>query len=120
MLTRTFIAVIGVFLLIWSLWYPLGQDLWDYMTISGAVYFTGAFALLLFGIYWKRASRVGAYLALLAGSSAVLGLAPLQDLAGVEIPIEIVGLSAAALCLVLMVAGSLLFPDRVPSDRGRE
>jgi SSS family solute:Na+ symporter len=118
MLTRAFIAVIGVFLLVWSLWYPLGQDLWDYMTISGAVYFTGAFALLLFGIYWKRASRFGAYLALSAGFSAVLGLAPVQDLVGVEIPIEIVGLSAAALSLVLMVVGSLVFPDKGVPERG--
>jgi hypothetical protein len=64
-LARVFIFLIGVFLLIWSLWYPLGQNLWDYMAISGAIYFIGAFVLLVGGIYWKRASRVGAYLALL-------------------------------------------------------
>jgi SSS family solute:Na+ symporter len=121
MLTRAFIAVIGAFLLVWSLWYPLGQDLWDYMAVTGAVYFTGALALLLFGIYWKRASKVGAYLALLAGFSAVLGLAPVQRAValdrlggalGVELTGEVVGLSAITLCLVLMVVGSLLFPDR--------
>src|SRR5690606_3895663 len=27
-LARTFMLVIGAFLLIWSLWYPLGQHLW--------------------------------------------------------------------------------------------
>jgi SSS family solute:Na+ symporter len=120
-LTRAFIAVIGVFLLIWSLWYPLGQDLWDYMAVTGAVYFTGAFALLLFGIYWKRASTVGAYLSLLAGFAAVLGLAPVRDTVrlnrlgsavGIEFTSEVVGLSVVGSCLVLMVAGSLLFPDR--------
>jgi SSS family solute:Na+ symporter len=116
-LTRALIAIIGVFLLVWSLWYPLGQDLWDYMAVTGAVYFTGAFALLLFGIYWKRASRVGAYLALIAGFAAILGLAPVQDLVGIELSGETVGLSAAALCLILMVAGSLLFPDRASNVR---
>jgi SSS family solute:Na+ symporter len=97
----------------------LEQDLWDYMAVTGAVYFTGAFALLLFGLYWKRASTTGAYLALAAGFLAVLGLGPVRELLGVdrlgaglgiEFRGEFVGLSAAALCLVLMVLGSLLFP----------
>jgi SSS family solute:Na+ symporter len=116
-LTRTLIAVIGIFLLVWSLWYPLGQDLWDYMAVTGAVYFTGAFALLLFGIYWRRASTTGAYLALVAGFSALLGLEPVRELLGLggfetALTGDIVGLSAVGLCVVLMVAGSLLFPDR--------
>ena len=123
LLTRTLIAGIGVFLLVWSLWYPLRQDLWDYMAVTGAVYFTGAFALLLFGLYWKRASRTGAYLALIAGSSALLGLEGFRNALGVdrlgtrlgiEFSGESVGLSAAGLCVVLMVIGSLLFPDRKP------
>jgi len=75
-LARTFIFLIGAFLLVWSLWYPLEQDLWDYMAVSGAIYYTGAFALLLAGLYWRRASRVGAYAALLCGALAVFGLDP--------------------------------------------
>jgi SSS family solute:Na+ symporter len=127
MLTRAFIAVIGVFLLVWSLWYPLGQDLWDYMAVTGAVYFTGALALLVFGLYWKRASRVGAYLALLAGFAAMLGLTPVQDVLalnrlgsaiGIEFTGERVGLFTIALCLVLMVVGSLVFPDKGVPQRG--
>ncbi|MFT5049986.1 MAG: SSS family solute:Na+ symporter, partial [Chlamydiales bacterium] len=110
-LTRAFIIAIGAFLLIWSLWFPLGQDLWDYMAVTGAIYFTGAFALLLFGLYWPRASRVGAYLALTAGSTAVLGLAPIQGLLGISLASETVGLCATGAALVLMVLGSLLFPD---------
>ena len=66
-LSRMFILLIGLFLLLWGLWYDLGQDLWDYMAVSGAIYFTGAFTLLLAGLYWRRASTVGAYLALIAG-----------------------------------------------------
>ncbi len=125
-LTRVLIAVIGVFLLVWSLWYPLRQDLWDYMAVTGAVYFTGAFALLLFGLYWKRASKAGAYLSLLAGSTALfglegfrhaLGLDRLGARLGIEFSGESVGLSAAALCVVLMVVGSLLLPDRETGSR---
>ncbi|MHC4681713.1 MAG: sodium:solute symporter family transporter, partial [Planctomycetota bacterium] len=39
LLTRVFIVAIGIFILVWGLWYDLGQDLWDYMAISGAIYF---------------------------------------------------------------------------------
>ena len=115
MLSRIFIFVIGAFLLIWGLWYDLGQDLWDYMAISGAIYFTGAFALLCLGIYWKRASTAGAYLALLAGLSSIIGLVPIKRALGLEaLSAAHIGLGAASLSMMLMLAGSLLFPDRRP------
>ncbi|UCG59575.1 MAG: sodium:solute symporter family protein [Phycisphaerales bacterium] len=82
LLTRIFILAIGIFILVWGLWYPLGQDLWDYMAISGAIYFTGAIALLVCGLYWKRASKVGAYSALVCGFLAVVGLTPVQNWLG--------------------------------------
>lgn len=112
LLTRIFIVAIGIFILVWGLWYPLGQDLWDYMAISGAIYFTGAIALLVFGLYWKRASRVGAYLALICGFGAVLGLKPVQVLVGIDKSSAVVGLIVIALTIAVMVVGSLLFPDR--------
>ncbi|MCZ6815513.1 MAG: hypothetical protein O7F76_02305, partial [Planctomycetota bacterium] len=111
LITRCLIAAIGVFLLVWSLWYPLEQDMWDYMAITGAVYFTGAFALLLFGIYWKRASRTGAYLALSCGFVAIFGLKSVQDALSFSIPVEFVGLATVGLCIFSMVIGSLVFPD---------
>jgi len=109
---RGLIFLIGVFLLVWGLWYPLGQDLWDYMAVTGAVYFTGAFAVLLGGLYWKRASRTGAYAALVCGFAAVVGLKPVQRLFGLDWPSEYVGLSVVALACVAMAGGSLLLPDR--------
>jgi SSS family solute:Na+ symporter len=111
-LVRIFIVCIGIFVLVWGLWYPLGEDLWDYMAISGAIYFTGGIALLVMGIYWKRASRVGAYLALIAGFGAVLGLKPVQACVRINVASEIVGLSVIVIATVLMVLGSLAFPDR--------
>ncbi len=109
---RLFIFLIAVFLLVWGLWYPLGQDLWDYMAITGAIYFTGATAVLVVGIYWKRASTVGAYVALLCGFGALLGLAPIQDRLGVDWDTEWVGLGTVAAAFGTMIIGSLLFPNR--------
>ena len=130
-LARVLIFLIGVFLLVWSLWYPLELDLWDYMAVSGAIYFTGAFALLLAGIYWKRASRVGAYLALGCGACAVLGLKPVKNAVADRlsswglaydfswIQSEHVGLATAALAVALIFLGSLAFPDPKPTEQDR-
>jgi SSS family solute:Na+ symporter len=118
LLTRVFIVCIGIFILVWGLWYPLGQDLWDYMAISGAIYFTGAFALLAFGLYWKRASTVGAYLALISGSGAVLGLSPVQNRLGMNVSSAVVGLAVVVAAATLMLIGSLLFPDRKAVQQG--
>ena len=68
--------------------------------------------------YWKRASRVGAYLALVVGLSAVLGLKPIQEavqnILGVKLEWdgEIIGISTVAASSLVMVLGSLAFPDR--------
>ncbi len=117
MTTRTLIVVIGCFLLIWSLWYPLQQDMWDYMSVTGAIYFTGAFSLLVSGIYWRRASSVGAYAALACGFVATLGLSPVQRLLGLgaypdTLSADRVGLTTVGASVVAMIVGSLLFPDR--------
>ena len=120
LLTRIFIVAIGIFILVWGLWYDLGQDLWDYMAISGAIYFTGAIALLVFGIYWKRASKVGAYLALICGFSAILGLKPIQVLLGMDVSSAIVGLVVITFAITLMIVGSLIFPDRSISLERKE
>ncbi len=77
-LTRVFIVVIGVYVLLWGLVYHGSDDIWDYMAVTGAIYYNGAFALLFGGLYWKRASSKGAFLALLAGIFAVIGLGPVQ------------------------------------------
>lgn len=108
---RILIVVIGLFLLIWGLWFPLGQDLWDYMAITGAIYFTGAFSLLLCGLYWKRASSVGAILALSVGTLNLFGLKPVQQMFDLNYESQTVGLWTTVLAIVAMIVGSLLFPD---------
>ncbi len=111
-LTRIFIVVIGLYVLYWGLVYEGRDDIWDYMAVTGAIYFTGAFALLVGGLYWKRASSRGALLALLAGLTAVLGLSPVQSLLGIDIPSARVGLISVAATTLTMIVGSLLLPDR--------
>ncbi len=114
LLTRILIVVIGLYVLWWGLFYEGNDDIWDYMAVTGAIYFTGAFAVMFGGLYWKRASSTGAVLALLSGSTALLGLGPVQALLGMSgrFTGAQVGLATVVFSLVVMIAGSLLFPDK--------
>jgi len=124
-LTRILIVALGGYVLYWGLFYEGNEDIWDYMGVTGTIYAAGAFALLLFGLYWKRASSTGAVLALLAGLAAIFGLKNVQAaLHLTDLPVE---LSPARVCLftlvlvvVAMVMGSLLWPDRDETERSPE
>ncbi len=123
LLVRVLVLIIGVFGLVWSILYPLSEDMWDYLAVTGAIYFTGAFAVMFLGIYWKGASSAGAYLALVAGGCALFGLEPVREALrltqanlGFDLRGEHVGLGTTPLALILMVVGSLVFPDRKGND----
>ena len=49
-ITRALIVVIGLYVLYWGLLYEGREDVWDYMAVTGAIYFTGAFALRTCGL----------------------------------------------------------------------
>ena len=133
LITRAVILLVGLFLLVWGLWYPLDQSMWSYMAISGAIYFTSAFALLAFGLYWKSASTAGAYMALACGFTAIVALGPVSRPLGLkkiaaaldwgppDLVLEsIAGLGALVLACIAMVVGSLIFPDRNRRSHLRE
>ncbi len=115
-IARILIIVIGIYVLCWGLFYKGTLDIFDYMGVTGAIYFAGAFALLLGGLYWKRASSTGAFMALLAGFSAILGLGPvqklIQDAFNITITAPRATLSSIALTTTALIVGSLLFPDK--------
>ncbi|MFV1966833.1 MAG: sodium:solute symporter [Pirellulaceae bacterium] len=130
-LTRILIVVIGAYIWVWGLFYTGSDDIWDYMAITGAIYFTGAFALLAGGLYWKQASSTGAFCALLAGFTAILGLGPVREAVGGRLlsllgwdatPKAVdavfgsarVGLGTICFTLIVYVVGSLLWPDPKP------
>ena len=118
--TRVFIVLIGIYVLFWGLFYHPGQDVWEYLGITGAVYFTGAIVVLTAGLYWPQASRMGARLSLYAGLAAIVGLTPVKKalhLDGFSAPQ--IGLATLAFAILVMVVGSLAFPDP-PSPEGEE
>src|SRR6476646_797148 len=58
---RCIVALIGVFLLFWALWYKLEGNLWDYLQLTGVIYLSSMSVLLIAACYWRRANSWGAY-----------------------------------------------------------
>ena len=111
-ITRLFIFLLGCYIFIWGMFYEGSDAIWDYLGITGAIYFTGAISVVVLGLYWEKASSTGAILALLGGFSAIIGLEPIRNIIGLNLnnP-SLVGLSTLLLSLLLMVVGSIIFPD---------
>lgn len=121
-LTRILIVLMGGYVLYWSLFYEGGEDIWDYMAVTGGIYFTGAFVVLMMGLYWRRTSSFGALLGLLAGLLMLLGLEPLQIASGLKfqtaqgewverLTSAQIGLLTVAAAIALTIVGSLVRPD---------
>jgi SSS family solute:Na+ symporter len=113
---RAIVAAIGVFLLLYGLWYPLEGSLWDYLTLTGTIYLASISVLLIACCYWKRANSWGA-----AGSILISAVIPVAYLVMEKLPATrqlakdigpyYSGIAAFALSGLAMVLGSLLKPQ---------
>lgn len=116
LLTRISIVAIGIALLIWGLWYKLSSNLWEYMSITGTIYLAGVFPVVVGGLYWKRGSTVGAYLALLGGLLGVLALGPcivvINQAMGWRLTSDHMILATFGSSSAVFVLGSFLFPNQ--------
>src|SRR5688500_14311586 len=75
---RSIVAGIGIFLLLYGLWYPLQGDLWSYLLLTGTVYSASMSTLLIACLYWRRANTTGAGAAIVAGAVVPLTYLVLQ------------------------------------------
>ena len=112
MLTRLIIFILGGYIFYWGMFYEGGDAIWDYLGITGAIYFTGAISVVVFGLYWNKASSTGAILALLGGLSSIIGLEPIRLFLGINVSNPaIIGLFTLGFSMLLMIIGSLIWPD---------
>jgi SSS family solute:Na+ symporter len=112
---RTIIAIIGIFLLLYGLWYPLKGDLWTYLGVTGTIYLASISVLLIAVCYWRRANSWGAAAAIFI--SAVI---PITYLVIEQVPSTAglaksigpyySGIATYLLSGAAMVVGSLLKP----------
>jgi len=114
-LTRVFAMSIGLFLLIFGLWYQIPDTAFQYLFITGAMYTAGALGCVAAGIYWSKANSMGAYSALVMGALAPAGFLLLEKsretlpswLAFIT-DVNVSGLLSFALALTGMILGSLV------------
>ncbi len=66
---RMIVACIGIFLLVFGLWYKLEGDLWAYLGITGTIYLSSISVLLISCCYWKKANSWGAAGAIIIGAT---------------------------------------------------
>jgi SSS family solute:Na+ symporter len=116
-ITRALVVAIGVFLLFFGLWYEIPGNAWDYLAVTGSIYLSSIFALLVGALYWPRANATGAVCALILGTIGPLTFLVVNacvDKAH-HISPEIAGASSYLLAFAGMIVGSLATPAQSPS-----
>ncbi len=111
---RFIVAFIGIFLLLYGLWFKLEGDLWTYLGLTGTIYLASISVLLVSACYWKKANSWGA-----VGSIFVSALIPLGYLVLEKTNIDLAkqigphysGIAAYVCSAFAMVIGSLLKPQ---------
>ena len=114
---RSIIAVIGVFLLLYGLWYPLKGDLWTYLGVTGTIYLASMSVLLIACCYWRKANSWGAGAAILISAALpvtylVMEQVPSTAALAKSIGPYYSGIATYILSGVAMVVGSLLKPNK--------
>ncbi|MEZ6034397.1 MAG: sodium:solute symporter family protein [Planctomycetaceae bacterium] len=78
LINRMIVAIIGVFLFFYGLFYKLEGGLWDYLTTTGTVYLSSMSVLLIACCYWKKANSWGAVASIVVGAAIPVGYLVLE------------------------------------------
>jgi SSS family solute:Na+ symporter len=110
---RLLVAAIGVFLLLYGLWYPLKGSVWDYLAVTGTIYLSSISTLLIACCYWRRANAWGAVAAIATGAAIPSAFLIMQQLpATAELAARVgpyySGIAAYLAAAAAMVLGSLV------------
>ena len=73
LLTRAFVVAIGALMLVFGIWYQLEGAAFRYLLDACTIYYAGALAVVAAGLYWRRATVLGAYLGFVFGAVLPVG-----------------------------------------------
>jgi SSS family solute:Na+ symporter len=108
-LNRAANLFVSIFVMVWGLWYTLPGPTYFYLNITASIYLSGTLVTVIAGLFWKRASTLGGYLAMAGGAIATIGFFFFKT------PASYAGLGAFGLAAVGMLAGSLLGKPAPPT-----
>lgn len=63
---------VSLFLMFWGLYYTPPGAVYLYLNITGTIFLAGGFVAVVGGLYWKHASTLGGYLAMLLGAAGAI------------------------------------------------
>jgi len=114
LVNRCIVALIGVFLLFYGLWYPLKGSLWSYLTQTGTIYLASMSVLLIACCYWPRANSWGAAASIIVSAAIPVTYLVLEQKASTTVwatqtvgP-NVFGIAAYVSSALAMIIGSLL------------
>jgi SSS family solute:Na+ symporter len=111
LLVRSMVLLIGLFLLIYGLWYEIPGRAWDYLAVTGNIYMASVFTLLIGALYWRGANSWGAVSAIVLGAIGPITFlvvnAVVEDPAR-QIKPEVAGFAAFGMAFAGMFFGSML------------
>jgi SSS family solute:Na+ symporter len=125
LINRCIVAVIGVYLLIFGLFYEIKGSVWDYLTLTGSIYLSSMSVLLIACCYWKKANNWGASGAIVLGAlipCAYLSMQKIpatQEVAG-QIGPYYSGIATYVFAALGMIVGSLIKPDALSEESRQE
>jgi SSS family solute:Na+ symporter len=98
-------VLVSLFIMFWGLFYQPPGAVYLYLQITGTMFLAGTFISVVAGLYWRRASTLGAYAALVGGALGALGYLLLN------LPANYSGFAAFGMAALGMLAGSLVLPS---------
>ena len=113
---RTIVALIGIFLLLYGLWYPLKGDLWTYLGVTGTIYLASISVLLIACCYWRKANSWGAGASIFVSAAIPVAYLVMEQLPNTATFAKSIGpyysgIATYILSGTAMIVGSLLKPQ---------
>jgi len=102
MLNRAANLFVSIFVMVWGLWYTLPGPTYFYLNMTASIYLSGTLVTVVAGLFWKRATVLGGYLAMAGGAVATIAFFFFNS------PASYAGLGAFSLAAAGMLLGSLL------------
>jgi SSS family solute:Na+ symporter len=106
---RILVALIGIFLLLYGLWYPLKGDLWVYLQVTGTIYLSSMSTILIAACYWPRANNWGAIGAICFGALLPITYLILQQMPTTQAWADAIGPYKSAVAAYIMTAVAMVF-----------
>ncbi len=105
LLSRVTVIGLTIFIMIWSLVYNVPGPAYFYLNVTADLFVAATFVTVVGGVYWKKSSTLGAYLAFILGAAGA-------SMFFFHVAAITAGLSSFALALAGLWVGTILRPNR--------